>query len=193
MKLLYWNIILIVLIVLAIIGSSFAYFKANPIDLNFPEEEYVDYNDTITVNYELKVDNEILESSFGEDYNLIFKVGNSEVIPGFEKALLGAKVNDVINVTIPPEEGYGKNPQIIPLEESIDNIMLYVKQVTGKQYNISELMNKAMDFEVYGKRYTCLTKDYNLETNLVNLDCVFYLALKELNFKIQVLDINKAE
>ncbi len=192
MKLLYWNIILIVLIVLAIVGSTYVYFKDNPIDLNLPEYDFVDYNDTVTVDYELIVDNEILESSFDKDSNMIFKIGNNEVIPGFENAILGAKINDIVNVKIAPEDGYGRNAQIIPLQESIDNIMIYVKQVTGKEYNISDLMNKTMDFSIYGKRYTCVTKDYNLETNLVDLDCVFYLALKELNFKIQVLDINKS-
>ena len=100
MKLLYWNIILISLIVLAIVGSIFVYFKDNPIELDLPEYDFVDYNDTVTVDYELVVDNEILENTFNSDSNLSFKVGNNEVILGFENAILGAKVNDVVNVKL---------------------------------------------------------------------------------------------
>jgi FKBP-type peptidyl-prolyl cis-trans isomerase 2 len=43
------------------------------------------------------------------DYKPIqVKVGAGQVIPGFEEALIGMKVNEEKEVTIPPEKGYGK-------------------------------------------------------------------------------------
>ena len=35
-------------------------------------------------------------------------LGTGKVIPGFEEALIGMKVNDEKEVTIPPEKAYGK-------------------------------------------------------------------------------------
>lgn len=35
-------------------------------------------------------------------------LGGHQVIPGFEEALVGMKVNETKEVTIPPEKGYGK-------------------------------------------------------------------------------------
>jgi FKBP-type peptidyl-prolyl cis-trans isomerase 2 len=35
-------------------------------------------------------------------------LGTHGVIPGFEEALMGMKVNETKDVTIPPEKGYGK-------------------------------------------------------------------------------------
>ncbi len=43
------------------------------------------------------------------DYKpLEVKLGSGQVIPGFEEALIGMKVNEEKEVTIPPEKAYGK-------------------------------------------------------------------------------------
>lgn len=43
------------------------------------------------------------------DYEpLQVKLGMGQVIPGFEEALMGMKVNEEREVTIPPEKAYGK-------------------------------------------------------------------------------------
>jgi len=43
------------------------------------------------------------------DYKpLQVRVGTGQVIPGFEEALIGMKVNEEKVVTIPPEKAYGK-------------------------------------------------------------------------------------
>lgn len=45
------------------------------------------------------------------DYSpLEFTVGSGEVIEGVEEAVLGMKVGEVREVTIPPEKAYGNNP-----------------------------------------------------------------------------------
>ncbi len=42
-----------------------------------------------------------------QDYNpFTFTTGMNSVIPGFEKGLISAKLNEEINIVIPPEEGY---------------------------------------------------------------------------------------
>ncbi|MEM2001802.1 MAG: FKBP-type peptidyl-prolyl cis-trans isomerase [Candidatus Methanomethylicaceae archaeon] len=44
------------------------------------------------------------------DYKpLVLKIGSGQVIPGFEEALIGMKVNEEKTVTLPPEKAYGKS------------------------------------------------------------------------------------
>ncbi|MEM0288167.1 MAG: FKBP-type peptidyl-prolyl cis-trans isomerase [Nitrososphaerota archaeon] len=44
------------------------------------------------------------------DYKpLKIRLGANEVIPGFEEALVGMKVNETKEVIIPPEKAYGKS------------------------------------------------------------------------------------
>ncbi len=52
---------------------------------------------------------------------LEFKVGAGQVVPGFDKSVLGLKVGEEKTVTFPPKEGYGeKDPQLI-VNVSADN------------------------------------------------------------------------
>jgi FKBP-type peptidyl-prolyl cis-trans isomerase 2 len=45
---------------------------------------------------------------------LNFTVGANEVIPGFDQAVIGMRLNQIRNVTIPPSEAYGAvNPSMI--------------------------------------------------------------------------------
>ncbi len=88
-------------------------------------EKLVENGDVLKVNYTGRLETgEIFDSSLEEVakeagiYNpsrnyepLEVKVGFGQVIPGFEKALLGMKVGEKKEVTIPPEEAYGYERQ----------------------------------------------------------------------------------
>ncbi len=64
-------------------------------------------NTAVQIHYTLKNDaGEVLDSSDGSE-PLAFLQGNGNLIPGLEKALEGKRAGDAINVSIPPEEGYG--------------------------------------------------------------------------------------
>jgi FKBP-type peptidyl-prolyl cis-trans isomerase 2 len=52
------------------------------------------------------VDGTQIDSNVGED-PLIFVLGNHQVFPALENALLGLKVGDTKEVTLKPEEAYG--------------------------------------------------------------------------------------
>jgi peptidylprolyl isomerase len=67
----------------------------------------VKQGDTVEVDYTGKFENgEVFDSSVDRD-PLMFRAGAGQVIPGFDKAVLGMKVGDSKTVTIPPEEAYG--------------------------------------------------------------------------------------
>jgi peptidylprolyl isomerase len=71
------------------------------------DDEIVKSGDTVEVDYTGTFENgEVFDSSEDRD-PLMFQVGSGQVIPGFDKAVIGMKVGDSKEVKIPPEEGYG--------------------------------------------------------------------------------------
>lgn len=63
--------------------------------------------DTVKVHYILKdADGEIVESS-ADTSPVEFKLGEGNMIPGFEKAVLGMELNEKKTVEIAPEDAYG--------------------------------------------------------------------------------------
>jgi FKBP-type peptidyl-prolyl cis-trans isomerase 2 len=75
------------------------------------EEKKADVNvvsegKTVKANYTLTVDGKVEDSS-KERGPLEFKVGSNQVIPGFEKALMGMKAGEKKSFKVAPEEAYG--------------------------------------------------------------------------------------
>ncbi|MEH6407591.1 MAG: peptidylprolyl isomerase [Leeuwenhoekiella sp.] len=65
-------------------------------------------NDTVKVHYTGKLNNgQIFDSSVDKE-PLQIKLGEGQLIPGFEKGLLNMKVSEKKTVTIPQEEAYGE-------------------------------------------------------------------------------------
>ena len=62
--------------------------------------------DTITLDYTLKVDGSVVDTSIGKQ-PLEFIVGSGQVIPGFDKGVLGMNVGEEKTFSVSPEEGYG--------------------------------------------------------------------------------------
>jgi FKBP-type peptidyl-prolyl cis-trans isomerase 2 len=64
--------------------------------------------DTVTVNYKGTLENgDVFDES--KDHGPIeFKVGDHEVVPGFENAVLGKEIGDEFTVKIQPAEAYGE-------------------------------------------------------------------------------------
>jgi len=66
--------------------------------------------DKVTLDYEGRFENgEIFDTSKHEEHShpLTFVVGEGQVIPGFEKAVLGMNVDEEKEFEIEPEDGYG--------------------------------------------------------------------------------------
>lgn len=61
---------------------------------------------TVKVNYTLRVDGSVLDSSQGRD-PIEFTTGNRQMIAGFEKAVMGMQVGEKKSFEVSPEEGYG--------------------------------------------------------------------------------------
>ena len=68
---------------------------------------------SVKVNYTLTVDGKVVDSSNGRG-PLEFKAGSHQMIPGFEKAVMGMKTGEKKSFKVSPKEGYGlEDPKAI--------------------------------------------------------------------------------
>lgn len=137
----------------------------------------VETGDTIQVDYTLTLDSgEQKDSSVGKQ-PLEFIVGSGQLIAGFDKAVIGMKLNDEKNVKISPEDGYGlrneEAVQQVPLE---DLNKAGITPVVGMT-----LYAGGQQVKIVGINDQNAVVDFNPE-----------LAGQNLNFWIKVVKITKA-
>jgi FKBP-type peptidyl-prolyl cis-trans isomerase len=67
--------------------------------------------DVVTVHYVLSLTpGSVLESSYVLGSPITFQIGFGQVIPGFERGIVGMRVGGKRRVTVPPALGYGNQP-----------------------------------------------------------------------------------
>ncbi|NOT60234.1 MAG: peptidylprolyl isomerase [Acidobacteria bacterium] len=68
----------------------------------------VQFGDTVKVHYQGTFDDgQMFDTSEGND-PLEFTVGAQQVIPGFERAMVGMQIGETRNIVIPAAEAYGE-------------------------------------------------------------------------------------
>ncbi|VVB83845.1 FKBP-type peptidyl-prolyl cis-trans isomerase [uncultured archaeon] len=137
--------------------------------------------DKVTLDYEGRLETgEVFDTSKheGHSHPLTFTVGDGEVIPGFEKAVMGMEVDEEKEFSIPPEEAYGMPDErlhqeipksVLPTEPEPQVGMTLVMQTP--QGNIPVMISEVKEESVI-------------------IDLNHPLAGKKLIFKIKVLKIN---
>jgi peptidylprolyl isomerase len=141
--------------------------------------------DTVTVEYEGRFETgEVFDSTSHGDHShpLTFKAGNSEVVKGFDQAVLGMKKGEEKEITIKPEDAYGQpNPKLLQKlprsklpkgQEPKPGLILMLRSQSGHQIpaKITEVDDKD-----------------------ITLDLNHPLAGKTLIFKIKLVDIKTAK
>lgn len=77
---------------------------------------------TVTVHYTGKLQNgKKFDSSHDRNIPFSFQLGSGQVIPGWDKGLVGMKVGGKRKLTIPSKDGYGKRgaPPVIPPDATL--------------------------------------------------------------------------
>ena len=64
-------------------------------------------NQTITMNFELKINNEILESNIDSE-PIVFTYGSGELIPGLEARIEDMNEGESKDIKVPSSEAYGE-------------------------------------------------------------------------------------
>ncbi len=134
--------------------------------------------DTVKVHYTGTLDNgEVFDSSLQRD-PLQFTLGQGQLIPGFEKAVLGLEVGDVTTANIPSAEAYGEhNSQM---------------EVTVEKAQLPEGMTPEVGMQLQlnqpdGQPIPCVVT--KIEGEMVTIDANHPLAGKDLTFNIEIVEI----
>ena len=131
----------------------------------------------VKVNYTLTVDGNVVDRS-EEGEPLEFKVGGSQVIPGFEEALVGMKVGEKKSFELSPDKGYGhQDPRAIQTVTK-DKLPSDITPEVGMILH-AQMPN--------GQPMTMRIIEVNEDTIVVNLN--HPLAGKTLNFDVEVVEI----
>ncbi len=135
--------------------------------------------DTVQVNYTGKLaDGTVFDSSVGRD-PLEFTLGKGNMIPGFEKAVLGMKVGEKKTVTIPSDEAYGPHLDDMVIEVPEEKLPSNIEPKVGQMLEATGQNGEKIRFTIT-----------NISDNsTVTLDANHPLAGKDLTFDIELVKI----
>jgi len=134
--------------------------------------------DRVKVHYTLKDSNgEVVESS-RDTVPIEFIVGDSKVIPGFDKGITGMAPNEKKTIKISPEDAYGQHNKDKIFEFGRKNAPGDFDPRIGSTIQMHRPDGKAVVVAVLGKTETGYTMDANHP-----------LAGKELTFDLELLEI----
>ncbi|MBQ6315850.1 MAG: FKBP-type peptidyl-prolyl cis-trans isomerase, partial [Mogibacterium sp.] len=124
-------------------------------------------------------DGEQFDASYDRGEPLEFVCGTGMMIPGFDRATAEMEVGDIIDVHLMPEEAYGMpDPRMV--------ITVAKSEVTGSED--LEAGDKVFLQDQLGRPFSALVTAID-DVN-VTFDCNHEMAGKELNFRIEMVEIN---
>ena len=94
--------------------------------------------DTVKVHFTGRLENDEVFDTSKDDQPFQFTIGTEEVIPGFEKAIIGMEVGETKNVIIPPEEAYGPRYKELVLDFKKNAFSNNITFVVGEQLKIRQ-------------------------------------------------------
>lgn len=138
----------------------------------------VKINDTIKVHYTGKLDDGKIFDTSSDYQPLQFKVGEGQIIPGFEKGVVGMKLNETKVIRIASEQAYGSINEDLIQEVKIEALPNDLKLEIGQELVSEETEGNQVTFTVTKITDASLTLDANHP-----------LAGKDLTFEIQLIEI----
>lgn len=131
----------------------------------------------VTMHYKGSfADGEVFESSYGSD-PLVFRVGNGEIIPGLDLAVIGMEIGDKKDVAVPPELGYG---------DYRDELVVEVERARLGDLELE--LGERLELEGENGENIIMTV-VELSDEIVVLDANHDFAGEILNFAIEIVDV----
>lgn len=137
-------------------------------------------NAVVAIDYTLTdTEGQVLDTSEGRGpLNYLHGAGN--IIPGLERALEGKAEGEKLQVTVPPEEGYGQRDDAL------------VQQVPKKLFAETAEPEPGMQFQAQGPQGTQLLTVVEVQEEQVTVDANHPLAGRELSFDVAVVNVREA-
>ncbi len=135
--------------------------------------------DNIAVHYTGTFeDGEVFDSSRERDA-LAFTVGAGQMIKGFDKAVMGMKIGETTNITLPPEEAYGESNKDMIFDMPRANFPAEMELEVGMQLQLADQQGQPIPATVA-----------DIGDEVVQMDVNHPMAGKTLNFDIEIVEIN---
>jgi peptidylprolyl isomerase len=140
--------------------------------------EEVKFGDTVKVHYKAKTQNLVIFDSTYQMDPLIFTIGDGQIIPAFEKALIGMKPGEKKTISLQAEDAFG--PYIEELITTVERDQLPPNLDLQKD---QQLQIQQPDGQVI------LVKVVNINDKSITFDANHPLAGKDITFDIHLLEI----
>lgn len=134
----------------------------------------------VTIEYELKVNDEVLDSS-EEEGPLPYLHGYGNIISGLENALSGMKIDETKKLVVEPKDGYGEREEEAMMEVPRDEFPEEVPVEVGVELEVTDKEGDIM-----------LVTISKVDDEMVTLDTNHPLAGFQLHFDIKVIGIRDA-
>ena len=134
--------------------------------------------DTVKVHYTGTLKDGSVFDTSAEREPLEFKLGEGQLIPGFEKAVIGMEEGDSTTVDIPVEEAYGEAREDLIINVPKDQLPEDVEPEVGMQLQVNQPDGQPVPVRVA-----------EISDEELTLDANHPLAGKDLSFEIEVVEI----
>ena len=135
--------------------------------------------DRVIVHYSGSLeDGTIFSSTYEEDEPFEFTIGEENILPSFQEAVIGMKEGETKTVSVPPEDGYGEHKEEFVLKMERAQAPAELELEAGKRLQI-----RLNDGTTRVVTVLAITEDS------VILDANDPLAGKTLQFKIELVEI----
>ncbi|WP_372639144.1 peptidylprolyl isomerase [Fodinibius sp.] len=136
--------------------------------------------DTVKVHYtgKLTEDGTVFDSS-REREPLEFTLGEGQLIPGFEEAVIGMEEGEDTTIELSSEDAYGERREDLELEVSKDDLPDNIEPEEGMQLQMQQQENgQAIPVQIT-----------SVEDEFVKLDANHPLAGQDLTFDIELVEL----
>jgi FKBP-type peptidyl-prolyl cis-trans isomerase SlyD len=144
------------------------------------EELKVQNGQVVSMEYTLKVDGVVTDSSEGRE-PLEFVHGAGNIIPGLEREMTGMAVGDSKDVMIAAAEGYGERDQEAFMDVPRDQFPGEIPMKVGTELQVQNQAGQPM-----------FARIEQVEDKSVRLNFNHPLAGKDLHFSVKVVDLRDA-
>jgi len=141
---------------------------------------HIEKNRVVTLHYTLRDEQgTVLDSSNGRA-PLSYLHGKGNIVPGLEQALAGRSAGDKLDVTVRPEQGYGRRDDRL------------VQIVPRNRFTEGSDLAPGMQVRATGSQSSRLVTILRVERDFVTVDGNHPLAGRTLVFSVQVAEVRKA-
>ena len=138
-------------------------------------------NSTVTLTYIGKLDNGEVFKTITEDAPLTLKMGNHELPPTLENALIGLKAGQGRTVRVTPEEGYGARQKLLVQTISRKSLSDTIIPKPGMILSLKVSKN--------GEEHQVPATVMKVENDTIEIDYNHPLAGHHLTYDITILNV----